>query len=198
MIEQSSREKDDGDWLALLGGYTVNDADPGTRREAQELREMLLRRQEQETGGDERPALERLLFRLRSERLLGTNKNPWWRQPAWLPALAASLVAVVLVLPVWQPWRGPEAPGPDEVPIFKAFSMPRALYTAEPERKARTLAERLRALGAQVKRLEAPGRLLFDVLLPPEPEAELTAYLRSEGLAVPADGRLRIEVLPKR
>jgi hypothetical protein len=65
-----STPKDDQDWLALVAGQSVPDADPDTIREARALRDAILAAQDETAPAPDPPAYARLLARLRQEGLL--------------------------------------------------------------------------------------------------------------------------------
>jgi hypothetical protein len=65
-----STPKDDSDWLALVAGQAVPDADPDTIREAHALRDAILTAQDETAPPPDPAAYARLLARLRREGLL--------------------------------------------------------------------------------------------------------------------------------
>jgi hypothetical protein len=65
-----STPKDDNDWLALVAGQSVPDADLDTIREAQALRDAILAAQDEAAPPPDSAAYNRLLARLRREGLL--------------------------------------------------------------------------------------------------------------------------------
>ena len=61
-------DQDDDDWLALVAGQSVPDADPMTQREARALREAILAQQNRDSQAADHAAFERLLARLQREK----------------------------------------------------------------------------------------------------------------------------------
>jgi hypothetical protein len=60
--------QDDDDWLALVAGQAVPDADPTTQREARALREAILAEQHRDCQAADHAAFDGLLARLQREK----------------------------------------------------------------------------------------------------------------------------------
>ncbi|HPE70741.1 MAG TPA: hypothetical protein P5260_16905 [Candidatus Competibacter sp.] len=198
-------EQDDDDWLALLAGQPAPDAHSRTRREAELLRQAVLRQHAQpvDEGSDADPlarSREQLLFALRRA---GPSAPPVPRRrrrsPVWLTALAAGLVGMTLLPLLWPPSRLPDA-GPAVVspPKIKHFHLTPVVRTESPAAAAQALAESLVDLGVAVQPVQQAESWFIDVQLPDPPSRALTTLLAGHGLRLPPDRRLRVEFAPKR
>ncbi|MBK8185688.1 MAG: hypothetical protein IPK63_23440 [Candidatus Competibacteraceae bacterium] len=98
MIDNDLRlpQQDDEDWLNLLAGRTVPNADSRTRQEAEALRQAILSQPispiHELSAAELTQGRERLLFALQR----ATSSQSWWKRPALLSGLAA-LVGIALL-----------------------------------------------------------------------------------------------------
>lgn len=193
---------DDQDWLDALAGRDRPDADPATRREAALLRQALRR---EATGPvPELPdGAEALLARARAEGLV---RRRWcaacaarwsaWREQLLRPGpLAGAALALVLLAFVALPLLVP--PPAEEEPVLRAGEDGLVLLQDEqPAARRDRIADALAAAGAEVRRYERLGRSGLDAQWRSPTPPALSQALRGQGLAVPADGVLRVEVEP--
>jgi hypothetical protein len=180
-------ERDDRDWLDLLAGREVPDADPRTAREARLLRESLLAgaaadATEPPPVPEHDPAREaRLLEGARRAGLGGASRPataraaptlrrpafPRWRWGFALAATAVLAVAIFLSLPREQP--------PADEPATMRGGQP-ALFVrqvADPQRYAAELAAALQAVGLRAK-LSQEGALWYvEATLPDKPDPRI-------------------------
>ncbi len=205
MTDKSQRppELDDDDWLALLAGQPVPDASPGTRREADFLRQAVLAWQSrpvsQLTDADLIRGRERLRFQLRREAPPPGPNWFGWRRPALLAGLAAGLVGIALLLllrslDLPSPGTGPGLQPPTRI---KQFRLPTVVRAAQPAVAAHALAESLNRLGIAVQPVQQAESWFIDARLPDPPPAGLAALLASHGLRPPPDRRLLVEFAPQ-
>ena len=191
MNNQHPPPRDDhDDWLDLLAGHDVPEADPKTRHEAELLRAAILadRKDDELTPEELEHSWQRLRFRLNREGILGPRKKPLWQQPGILTALAATLAAVLILPPIL-----PRFYAPDLEP--KSFIVPQTVTTAEPEPRARALVQALRTAGlsAQIQALESGWRVSAE-LPNPVPDA-LQETLKPFSLALPPPNQRQLQVL---
>jgi hypothetical protein len=180
MTEQDKEEK----WLDGLAGR-------GGERESQALRAAMLARKEAEAAesGEIEQGLERLLFRLRREGLLG-GQRPARRWVAL--ALAATLVAGIGVA-VW-PLLQPEP----EAPVVRGMRPPQELFDADPASFSAVLAADLRAAGLTVDARQLNGGVLLEAPIADRADPRLGPVLERHRLKLPASGPLVVYVAPRR
>lgn len=184
-------------WLAGLAG---SEPAGGQRSELQTLRRVIVAEAAQlDDGNDaqadnkaETQALERLLFRLRRERLL-----PRKSLPVWLVALAATLAIVSIgSLMLRQPETiAPALVAYGEPPVWRGAVAQFEVHTANPRKRAEQFAEALRGEG-QPAAIYAEG-VVFIVeteLVDPLSPAVLAHY-KALGLSV-KPGRVRVAFKP--
>src|SRR5258705_10285013 len=132
-------DKDDQDWTDTLAGKPPADADPLTVKEAKAVRQAILERREREALSefDSESGLQRLLFRLRQERLEGQRVPAARRYAAF--ALAATVVLAVGLL-IFLP-----KPGDDE-PVYRGVERPQTLLADDPVKASDALKRDLEGL----------------------------------------------------
>ncbi|MBI3069611.1 MAG: hypothetical protein HYY79_12225 [Betaproteobacteria bacterium] len=183
-------ERDDQDWFDTLTGKPVNGADPATVREAKALREAMLASQRREPGPEfeVEPGLQRLLFRLRRENLIGDGaRRGRWRLYSGF-ALAASLVLAIGLL-VLQPWQVE-----DDQARFRGGEETQVIVSAEPVQLKDALSRDLHSLNLSPQVREAQGAFVIESQWPRRPEAKHQEFLERHSLRTPAGTRLRIEI----
>jgi hypothetical protein len=145
---------------------------------------------EQSTTPARESELQRLRFAMRRERRENLN-TPWFEQTSLRIAAAAFLVvgAGLLLRAQW-----PAATGIDETVMRGARN--EIIRSSTVEASARTLAEQLRAAGAQVELTgnaqKTTLRVHFTAAISPAAERALEAY----SIAPPPDGRLVVVFIP--
>jgi hypothetical protein len=191
---------DDHDWLALLTGQSLPEANPATAREAAALRAAILAEHTGfEDAADTTAAADRLLFRLKQEGLLAPQPPSRWGPAKIWPLLVAGMIVVVLVPRLMRQDRSfsPSLPVP-AVPgaLPKTFTLPQVVYTAQPRQQADGLQAALEALHLQVQRQDRTDSHLLVVHIPPATAASVLKILQPYALTLPADGWLRVEIVP--
>lgn len=199
-MNDTSASNDDQQWLELMAGGSVPEADARTRKEAAWLRAALLSYRLAAPPGapaaaDER--VSRLLARAREAGVLAApvHEPPLARRPAnqWRYALAASVVACGAVL-VWLPARQ----NMDEQEAARGTwrgSQVQRIEAQDAEGRRQHLLLELRTAGFDAHAFERLGRIGIDVALPvplPPPQA---AALRRLGLVPPTGPSLQIEII---
>lgn len=134
-------------------------------------------------------ARERLLFRLRRERLM---TRPRW--PIVALALAAGVAALVVV-PRWMatPPAASVQVAQGQPPTFRGDVRLVTVHRADPRRAAETLASVLKAHGDGANLYVVGEVCTVDTRIGPEPAAEVVAALKALGVAAPP-GMLRVVV----
>lgn len=194
-------ERDDQHWLDLIAGRDAPDADPGTRKEAEALRPLLV--QQQATQSDDELATERcvkkLLQRLEQEQLLNTPKPQPINKPIHRTiAVAASIVLVTVTLtwliPTTDPLQLEISPGFEAPPVTRNAIEIQTVDTATPIETARKLTE-------QLKTLNIPYRLTpigdnswqLDFYIPLDASKETLTFLENWRLRETESGWIRVE-----
>jgi len=184
-----SEHDDDRRWVEAIAGRPGG-ADDAADREAAAVREALLaaRAGDAMSARESEQGLDRLLERLRRERLLGEERaGPPRRWMAWAAATATLLVVAGVVL-----WPQLQQPEPDEIVVRGA--PPQELVDARPAERAARLAAELEALGLTVVRRETRGGLLLEALIEKRDDPRLAEALARQGLRVPQSGPLLVRI----
>jgi hypothetical protein len=181
-------ERDEA-WLRALAGRPGPELPAEARREVDALRRAIgASRDAQAPAADERE-LERLLFRLRRERLLEPASR--WTSRTWVP-LAAAAVLVLAVAPVLY---SPEVRRSDDAAAIGSRLEVQIVETADVERALGDIATALREAGIEAHD-DAAGRGL-NASIPPDKIEAVRPALEKLGVTVPADGELRVELRGK-
>lgn len=187
-------------WLDGLRGRGRADAPAATRAEAQAQRTAIAEahRDAQAALPDDPQELQRLLFRLRREGLLGAESraaaHPWRRR---LPLAAAAVLALGLAITMIGPglWQA------EEEPVLRSGAAVQTLEAdaSQVEAAALRVQQALRSAGATVSVIDIGGGAReVAATVPKERVAEATRALAALGLQPPAaDGSLRVEVRPR-
>jgi len=187
---------DDQQWLDLMAGRAVPDADARTRKEAAWLRAALLSYRVTAPPGapaDADGRAARLLTRAREAGVLppaandATASAPASRgRPRWPLALAASVAVCTLAL-VFMP-----RPDATDDTTWRGAAVQK-LPAQDPEAGRARLLQQLRAAGFDAHPFDRLGRPGIDIALPvPLPPAQATA-LQGLGLTPPAGPTLQVE-----
>jgi len=178
-------------WIEALAGRGGAGGD-AARREAEALRAVLVddRREPVLDGAGLESGLQRLMFRLRRENLLGKGRP----LASWLPlAMAASLVAAVGVAS----WVALDRPAEVEEFEFRGGNV-QQIAAAEPARTADAIAADLRALDITVVRRDGKTASFVEALVQNRADPRLAPALARHGL-VPGDaGPVLVRVVPSR
>jgi len=193
--------RDDLDhWLDGLRGRSRHDAPAATRAEAQAQRAAIAaaHRDAQAAQPGDPQELQRLLFRLRREGLLGAESRTAARSLRLrLPLAAAAALALGLAITMLGPglWQS------EEEPVLRSGAAVQTLEVdpAQVEATTQRLREALQSAGAEVavNALVAGAREVA-ATVPAARAAEVSRALAAFGLQPPAaDGTLRVEVRPR-
>jgi uncharacterized membrane protein YqiK len=191
--EQPDQPGDIDRWLDGLVGR--GKADAQTRM----LHEALLRRSERQRAVDntDDAGLERLLFRLRSERLLEASggKVRWRPTPMWM-GIAASFAVVAIILPTLLGTLN-EYPQ-DDTERVRSTGAPQRVAVEAPQKAAEAARAKLREIGiaATIEAKAAGVELRAEV---PAAQREKTAAALAEwNIKLPAKGPLRVLLVLER
>ncbi len=195
------KDRDLDDWLDGLRGRAQPGASPTTQAEAQAQRAAVRAAHEAQREGDDPQELQRLLFRLRREGLLGGASEAaasTARAPArWrLPLAAAAVLALGLALTMVGPglWQAGEAPVLRSGATEQVLEVPAGEVAATAQR----LAAALRDVGAAVAVVSSGDATEVAATVPEDRLPQAAQALASFGLKPPAaDGSLRVEVRPR-
>jgi len=180
-------DKDDQDWTDTLAGKPPAGADPLTVKEAKAVRQAMLERREREalSGFDSESGLQRLLFRLRQERLEGQRSPAARRYAAFALAATVMLVAgLLLFLP---------KPESDE-PVYRGVERPQTLLADDPAKASDALKRDLEALGFKPKITQRGDATLFEAPWPEKTDDRHRALLERHYLRPPEGRVLSVEV----
>lgn len=174
--------------MDTLAGKTPADADPLTVREAKAVRQAMRERHEREAPPefDTESGLQRLLFRLRQERLTG-QRGPLTRRYAMLALAATVVLAVGLVLFL-------PKPGEEERPVFRGVEGPQILFADDPQAARESLERGLEALGLKPKITQRADATLIEAPWPEKTDDRHRALLESHFLRPPEGRTLVVEV----
>ena len=185
MNQEKPIPKDDQDWLDVLAGHEVPDADPKTRREAELIRAAILAHHADDssdpTAEETEHAWQQLQFRLRRERK-SSKPKPFWQRREALVALAATVAAVVIVPKL--------ALSPDMQP--KDLADTQFIVSEDPRQEAEELAQTLTRLGLQPEITQQNDDWYIDVRLPDPLTEEVRTALDVWRLKIPEDQRLLV------
>ena len=209
-------DKDDQDWIDLLTGHAVPDADPKTVREAQVFRAALLAHSEKSKDNAEIPypaIWEKLLARIEVEK----KKTEHSISPATgqhydpLLALAASIIIAVLIW--WFNHDSLEPLYPPELVCVNQIKEPdnyrrirgelpcvNDVVTPQTGMVATNLQRKLEALGATTQLCKIEQGWRVKTILPAVRSPSLEDWLRYNNLiALPSENNfLCINILPKK
>lgn len=176
-------------WLSVLAGKQEGDAS-AYDREAAAVRHAALAMSEREMNRQELDSgLERLMFRLRRERLHGPEpRRAYWT--AW--ALAATVIFGIS-LTVMLPERMEPVP---EESVSRGLSWPQELTDADPAALALRLSGDLKALGIQATRTQEGESVLLEARIRQRDDPALASVLDRYRLRAPSDGTLRVRIHP--
>jgi hypothetical protein len=102
-LRKAQRQRNDGLMFSLTGTSTppVSTLDVASRRQAERVRAALIRRKEQMAAAAPRmgdQAFERLLFRMKRERVDSGRAKPLVREPTFIWGIAASLMLATVII----------------------------------------------------------------------------------------------------
>lgn len=182
-------EQHDQTWLDALAGKPVTGGDPATVQEAIAVRQALLARAAQEF--DAESGQQRLLFRLRQEKLIGEGQaRRSWRLYAGV-AVAASLALVIGIMTLQEP---PTSTQTDGFVTRGGPGAPQVLTSADPAKLASELSADLDNIGLKPSITEFGASTTIEADWPQTPDAKHREFLQRYRLAPPDGARLRIEV----
>jgi len=119
------------------------------------------------------------------------NQARWHGRPAWAAA-AAVLVGVGLGWAVWQHDGAPSAEWRGSAPAAMA-----RWQVDDPAAESAALADALTGLGATVRQTQPGGTTVLMIEVPEQARPAVNARLAPLDLALDADGRLAVQVLPR-
>ncbi len=180
----------DEEWLRALAGRPGVELPADLRREVEALRQAIGRERDASPAAPDERELERLLFRLRRERLLEPGSR--WTGRTWLP-LAAAAVLVLAVAPVL---FSPDVRRSDDADSIGSRLEIQIVETADVERSLGEIAAALREAGIE-PRDAAPGERGLNASIPADKIDAVRPALEKLGVTVPADGELRLELRDK-
>ncbi len=200
MKEKTGLTKNEKDWLSIMSGKNVDNAENEVRESAENLREIILERHKKAVEAvcreDIKKGRHRLLFRLRKEGLLEPEKK---RVSFLAPlALAASLALLILNGPIvrqyWLPDNNP--PAPEQPVAVKKFTPPQVIYSKNPEATAKELAEKIKQMGISVEKTVEDGSAILVITITDRPEG-FVDLLKQFDIAIPENNILVVEVIKK-
>lgn len=181
-------DKDDQDWIDLLAGQSVPDADPETVREAQVFRAALLAHSEKSKDDTEMPhpaIWEKLLARIEIEKAATEPRISRATEQHYDPplALAASVLIAVLIMWIVGPiYPSCRSDGPSSDDLISRSGLPCVNNIVNPQTRtiAAHLQKELKALGIKTKTCQIEQGLRIKTTLPavrsPVLEDLLTRY----------------------
>jgi hypothetical protein len=185
-------ERDDELWLDALAGRAGAPRDTAASREAGSLRAAILARETTPVAllpAQDPAREEQLIARARQAGLIPGARRAGSR-PLWLLA-AAAFAGVAVTVGLWlQPAREPEVVRGDPQGVVARIVAP------DPRAAQRALLGELRALGIEATGYEVLERQGIDADLPLPIPADVRAVLDRHHIPPPADGVLRVEIVP--
>jgi hypothetical protein len=184
---------DDTDsWLAALRGKPTRLLPPPEQQQIEALRETIAQTAESTPVRHDGPReLDRLLFRLRKERLLGAPSTLSWRRPFPMAAAAVVVCGVVFTM-----LRAAGLLGSGELetpPIIRGAHSLQILDVEDPQKAVTDTLARLNALEIPAQRYEVGQSLGVSATVPAARIKAASAALAPLDVALPADGELRVE-----
>ena len=186
--------QDDHDWFEGIAGRGAADAHRDTAKEAWLLREAVLATRDAPATVEFDPeaGLQRLLFRLRRERLLDDTKQ---RSTSiyWGLGIAASLVLVVGSI-MFQQQTGVQI---EDQAVFRGGAgAAQAIGDADPLRLGTELKAELEATGLKPRIVQFGDNVNIEADWPENPDAAQLEFLGKHKLQRPSEAQLRIEIRP--
>lgn len=185
---------EDQAWLDRLAGRKGDELSDRTRAEADAVRKAILDRQAREapaTATETQAQLEKLLFRLRREKLLEASQ-PAARRWVFRSPLAA---AAMLVIAVGVAFVARELIAPPQDPVeMRGIEGPQTVRAADIEKTANEIATALTSAGATVREYPLGLARGIEATIPRDRRAAVLPAITPFGLKLPADDRLVIEV----
>lgn len=185
-----AEDRDNKDWLDAIAGRDAGGADVRTAAEARALRGAMLEAvsRDGQPDFDTNSGLQRLMFRLRAERLVGAeNSTRGWQAYGGL-ALAACLVLAVS-LSLWSPQRPDDEPGRE-----RGLGRPQIVSVADPAKTAEVIQRDLQALGITPRVRQFGEIVTVEADVPRPASARHMQFLKQYNLRMPDAGPLVIEV----
>jgi hypothetical protein len=199
MAHGPNHDRDLDDWLDGLHGRPRPGAAPSTVTEASAQRDAIAARHAARPVEAQDPSeLQRLLFRLRREGLLGESTEAASTQTRWrLPLAAAAVLALGLAVTI----LGPGLWQTGEEPVLRSGAAEQLLEVpgAEVAATAQRLQTALQTLGVAVRVADTGGGAIEVAATVPKDKLSAAANVLARfGLKPPAaDGTLRVEVRPR-
>ena|SRR5262252_1574248 len=180
----------DDDWFERLRAKPGPGQSPRGHRLLDELRAAIRHKNEAtEVRHDGPRELERLLFRLHSERLLDVPSKAAWTRTMPLSAVAL-VVAGLAVTTIWRTgWFAPEV----EAPVMRGGANLQVMDVADPEAAAQEVAKRLQTLGITVERYAVGKSVGLAATVPADDVERVRAALASLNITLPVDRKLKLE-----
>ena len=181
---------DDDRWLARLRGKSTGAHNLHEQRAAEALRAEIRRINDAtEVRHDGLRELERLLFRLRKERLLGARVDSSWKRLLPMSAVAI-VVAGVATNMLWQ--SRTFRPDDGDVLVMRGGT-PQLVDVADPTLAAQQLLDSLKTLDIAAQRYEVGTTIGVAAKVPKEKAAAVRSTLMPLGATLPESGELRLE-----
>lgn len=188
--------EEDEKWLKIVSGKDVESpADPQTAREADLLRNAILRKREQDEKDSplEPGGAERLIFRLKREDLLiTTEKKKRWDRP--FPVAIAAMLVLAVVLPLAYQLTDTVENAEPEWTRMRGGTEIQNIQATDPMQAANSLVEELQSLGILAKLDEFQGRWYVEAYLPIPLTSPLKTFLERYKLSTGDDGHLILEI----
>jgi hypothetical protein len=181
---------DDDKWLARLRGKSREAQNVDEQRAAEALRAEIRRVNDTtEVRHDGPRELERLLFRLRKERLLDARSESSWKRALPMSAVAI-VVAGIATTMVWQ--SGLFQPGGDDFPIMRGGA-PQLIDADDPAKAAEQLLATLKKFDIPAQHYEIGTTVGVMAKVPAEKAESVRSALTPLGASLPSSGELRVE-----
>lgn len=216
---QSPDSNSEQDWLNILAGRTVHDADSAMREEAEALRTMILQKYQEEleadktirSESDQSKELDRLLERLKKENLLDESKRDvhkkWFRSfnfpaGAFIPVVAVLVLSVTLWIVIPSPDEPllPQSSANFKEPPRLRSGMTTQSILVDSHHQSREIAwqliEQLTELNIAYRFTPLEGDHKSDwqleIYIPIEPEQNILTFLEHWRLEETEDGWIRV------
>ena len=183
---------DDDEWLERLRAARNAGQSPREHRLLDELRTAIRHKNEAtEVRHDGARELERLFFRLRSERLLDVPSRAAWKRTMPLSAVAL-VVAGFAVTMIWRSGLFSSENG-NEAPVMRGSDALQIISVADPDAAAQEVVARMQMLGIAVERYSVGTSVGLTTTIPAADIERARSALAPLNVALPANGKLRLE-----
>ena len=198
MTEQDKQERDDQQWLELLAGRDVANADDATRKEAQAIRKTILQSQQQKLDDVTiKRAEKKLINRLKAENLIKAKPSVF--KPFSLVAIAASVAMVAITLNIVINLQSIPSVSDDfsRYPVYRSDNNQQIIRAVNTEQLAEEIKQQLHKLKVPYRFTETNSVWLVEIYVGNNRQSELLQLIAKYNLSIDEHGWVKVNILQK-